>query len=107
MPRPVTRLLLVLTVSALLTPWAHAGDHPRTMDLTTTTCSIYLGGIKEGVEDEMFRLAAWLDGYMASISADNHVNWTDVKKFSEELTDYCRKHGNSTLMDAARNAGIL
>ncbi len=55
----------------------------------------------------MFRLAAWLDGYMASVSGDTRVNWVDIRKYAEELTAYCRKNGNSILMDAARTAGIL
>lgn len=96
-----------MMTTGLFIPAVHAEDQSLTIDLTTFTCHEYLRSIKEGHDDEMFKLAAWLDGYMASISADTHVNWADVKKYSQELTAYCRKDGNSVLMDAARKAGIL
>lgn len=86
---------------------AHATDHPANIDLTTYTCGQFMRSIQDDPANEVLKLALWLDGYLASISGDTHIHWDNVKEFSADLTDYCRRNSNSTLMDAARNAGIL
>lgn len=102
------RLLCCIASLAVsgITP-LHAGEKAPNMDLGSFRCEAFLHQMDNGYEQEMRALTMWLDGYLGGISGNTEINWHDLGQYTEELITYCRQHSSSTMLEAARKAGIL
>lgn len=105
--KSLNAILPFLCVSLLAaTPVQARKQSQDTLNFGTYTCRAFLEDAAQGSEEDIGIILMWIDGYLSGVSGDTVWKLNDFGEFSERLADYCSKHGNVKLLDAAKKKGI-
>ncbi|MBF0161062.1 MAG: hypothetical protein HQL88_02135 [Magnetococcales bacterium] len=100
--------ILLFSASLLVALPGHARKQSKhqNIDFGAYTCRAFLEEVAQSSEEDVGVVMMWIDGYLSGVSGDTVLNWREFEQFSERLVEYCARHGDAQLLDAARRKGI-
>ena len=99
---------IVMASVALMSVPAHAAKIQKNekIDFSVFTCHAFLDRFTGFDREDASTMLVWIDGYLAGVSSDTVLDFDNLEKYSEEIVDYCKTHGNRLFLEAARMAGV-
>ncbi|MBF0583177.1 MAG: hypothetical protein HQL80_02950 [Magnetococcales bacterium] len=105
--KKLSALVAVLSLALIVsTPAQARKSRNEVINFGSYTCQAFLEEAAQGSEEDVGIVLMWLDGYLSGISGDTVFNMKEFGEFSERLAEYCSRHGNVKLLDAAERKGI-
>jgi acid stress chaperone HdeB len=94
------KLRLLLTSAVFLFAQSPTTQAQETLDLTKITCEQFLG---EKLATPSRDVVLWLTGYYHGKRNNPIIELQTIKQNEEKVSSYCFQHGETTVMDAAKN----
>ena len=88
------RTFRALAVTIALLAFAPAAQ-AQVFDLSKATCKEFIESGKDLI------IVAWLNGYFADLDADPVVDFGELAKIAQKLTDYCKANPTVDIITAA------
>jgi acid stress chaperone HdeB len=98
-------LALAIALNLACAP-AYAGKKSQNIDFSDVTCGQFVAGLSEMDEQSAGIVLVWLDGYLSGVSGDTVLNWNNLESIGKDLVEYCGKHEDESVLDAAKEVGI-
>jgi acid stress chaperone HdeB len=94
------KLRLLLTSALFLFAQSPTTQAQETLDLAKITCEQFLG---EKLATPSRDVVLWLTGYYHGKRNSTIIEPQTIKQNEEKVSSYCFQHGETTVMDAAKN----
>ncbi|MBF0273383.1 MAG: hypothetical protein HQL98_15140 [Magnetococcales bacterium] len=108
MMRKINLIASFVLASLLVATPGHAKKQKQSEDINfgVYTCQEFLEEAAQGNAEDIGIVLMWIDGYLSGVSGDTVWKQKGFEEFSERLVNYCAKHGDAKLLDAAKKKGI-
>lgn len=101
-----TLVVLITGCLVLFTFTAQAAKRSQNIEFSDISCTQFIQGLAEMDEDGAAYVMMWLDGYLSGVSGDTELNWNSLERIGNNLVDYCAEHGDTEVLEAAKEVGI-